>query len=340
MISNTNSVQVMLLSDHVISNSISGVAVMDDIERIARRFKLHDVRVLISVVEAGSMHKAAERLATSQPAVSRAIADLEHAVGVRLLERSPRGVEPTQYGRVLIKHGVAAFDEFRQGVKDIRFLADPSTGELRIACSDAMAAGPVLAIIEQLTRKHPRLVFHVATGAAATLLRRLTERNVELVITRATEADDDEQIYVGGLFEDNVVVAAGAQSRWARRRRIKLDELVNEPWALPPEGSAVGAILLEAFRACGLAPPAATVVAESAILRSRLLASGRFLTVIPEFLLTLPGREPSIKALPVELPGARRTMRIISLRNRSLSPLAELFIDSMRALAKPLAKGT
>lgn len=313
---------------------------MDDIERLERRFKLHDVRVLISVAEAGSMHKAAERLGTSQPAISRTIADLEHAVGVRLLERSPRGIEPTQYGRVLIKHGVAAFDEFRQCVKDIKFLGDPSSGELRIACSDAMAAGPVLAVIEQLTRHHPRLVFHVMTGATATLYRALTERNVELVITRATGAVAQEQINVASLFDDNVVVAAGTQSRWARRRQIKLDELVNEPWTLPPYDSAMGAIVLEAFRARGLAPPAATIVAESANIRSRLVATGRFLTVIPEFSLTLPGSDdPLLTALPVELPGARRTMKIISLRNRSLSPLAELFIDNMRALTKPPAKG-
>jgi DNA-binding transcriptional LysR family regulator len=315
------------------------MAVMDDIERIERRLKLHDVRVLICVVEAGSMHKAAQRLRTSQPAISRAIADLEHSLGVRLLERSPRGIQPTPYGRVLVKRGAAAFDEFRQGVEDIKLLADPSTGELRIGCSDAMAAGPVLTVIEQLTRQYPRLVFHVATGITATLFRELTERNVEVVITRATETVPREQISVGTLFEDNVVVAAGIQSRWAGRRRIKLDELVNEPWTLPPYDSAMGAIVVEAFGARGLAPPQATVVAESALMRSRLLATGRFLTVIPEFSLTLPGRDPSIKALPVELPGARRTMRIISLRNRSLSPLAELFIDSMRALAKPLAKG-
>jgi DNA-binding transcriptional LysR family regulator len=312
---------------------------MDDIERIARRLKLHDVRVLISVVEAGSMHKAAERLRTSQPAISRAIADLEHSVGVRLLERSPRGIQPTQYGRVLVKRGIAAFDEFRQGVNDIRFLADPSTGELGIGCSDAMAAGPVLAVIERLTRQHPRLVFHLVTGATAILFRELTERNVELVITRATEAVADERTNVGSLFEDNVVVAAGAQTRWARRRRIKLDELLNEPWTLPPYDSAMGAIVLEAFRARGLAPPAATVIIDSANIRSRLSAKGRFLTVIPQFALALPGSNPSLKALPVELPGARRTMRIFSLRKRSLSPLAELFIDSMRAVTKPLSKG-
>lgn len=310
---------------------------MDEIERIERRLKPHDVRVLIAVVEAGSMHKAAQMLRTSQPAISRAIADLEHAVGVRLLERSPRGIQPTPYGRVLVKRGVAAFDEFRQGLKDIKFLADPSTGELQIACSEAMAAGPVLAVIEQLTRKHPRLIFHVATGNAASLLRRLTDRGVELAITRATETVAQEQINVTSLFEDTVIVAAGAQSRWARRRRIELDELVNEPWALPPDGSAVGAIIRDAFHARGLAPPAATVVMGSATTRSRLAATGRFLTVIPEFALMLPGRDASLKALPVELPGARRTMKIISLRNRSLSPLAELFIASMQALAKPRA---
>jgi DNA-binding transcriptional LysR family regulator len=163
----------------------------------------------------------------------------------------------------------------------------------------------------------------------------LAERNIELVITRATEAIAYEQTNVGSLFEDDVT---GAQSRWARRRRITLDELVNQPWVLPPYDSAMGTIVLEAFHACGLAPPAATVVTESTAMRSRLLATGRFLTVLPEFALTLPGRDPTLKALPVELPNARRTMRVISLKNRSLSPLAELLIGSMRALAKPLAK--
>jgi DNA-binding transcriptional LysR family regulator len=100
----------------------------------------------------------------------------------------------------------------------------------------------------------------------------------------------------------------------------------------------MGALVVEAFRARGLTPPAATVVLESPHIRSKLAATGRYLTVIPEFTLALPGRDPRLKALPVDLPDTQRTMRIISLKNRSLSPLAELFIDSMRALAKPLAK--
>jgi molybdenum-dependent DNA-binding transcriptional regulator ModE len=122
----------MLLFDDDISSSLSEGPAVDNTERIERRLKLHDVRVLMSVVQTGSMSKAAERLGTAQPALSRSIAELEHALGVRLLDRSPRGVEPTAYGRALIRRGVAVFDELRQGVKDIEFLADPTAGELRI----------------------------------------------------------------------------------------------------------------------------------------------------------------------------------------------------------------
>jgi DNA-binding transcriptional LysR family regulator len=94
---------------------------MNEIDRIERRLKLHDMRVLMFVVQAGSMSKAAERLGTAQPALSRSIAELEHALGVRLLDRSPRGVEPTAYGRALIKRGVAVFDELRQGSRTSSF---------------------------------------------------------------------------------------------------------------------------------------------------------------------------------------------------------------------------
>src|SRR3954453_4487522 len=95
---------------------------MNEIDRIERRISLHDMRVLMSVVRAGSMGKAAKLLATSQPAVSRSIAELENAIGVRLLDRSPQGIEPTPYGRALIKRGLVVFDELQQGVKDVRFL--------------------------------------------------------------------------------------------------------------------------------------------------------------------------------------------------------------------------
>jgi DNA-binding transcriptional LysR family regulator len=97
--------------------------------QIGRRLKLRDLHVFQTVVQRGSMAKAAQQLGVSQPAVSEVIANLEHGLGVRLVDRSARGIEPTIYGATLLKRSVVAFDELKQSIKDIEFLSDPTAGE-------------------------------------------------------------------------------------------------------------------------------------------------------------------------------------------------------------------
>src|SRR5436190_18135391 len=151
-------------------------------ERIGRRLKLRDLNIFLTVVNERSMSKAAIELAVSQPAISRAIADMEHALGVPLLDRNPHGVEPTLYGRSLIKRSIVIFDELRQSVKDLEFLADPTVGEIRIGCNGPLAAGMVPAVIETFNRRHPRVLFHVVQADLPTLQRELRDRNIELAI--------------------------------------------------------------------------------------------------------------------------------------------------------------
>ncbi len=153
-------------------------------DRIGLRMKLHDLHVLIAVVQAGSMGKAAAHLNTTQPAVSRSIAELERTVGVRLLVRNNQGVAPTEYGRALLDGGVAAFDDLRQAVKNIEFLADPMAGEIRIGCTPILAASFVSAVVDRLSRRYPRIVFHFMTAYLEPLRRELSERNVDLLIVR------------------------------------------------------------------------------------------------------------------------------------------------------------
>jgi len=116
-------------------------------DRIGLRMKLHDLHVLMAVVQAGSMSKAAALLNTTQPAISRSIAELERTIGARLLDRNSQGIEVTEYGRALLDGGVAVFDDLRQAVKNIKFLADPTAGEVRIGCNHFLAASFVAAVI-------------------------------------------------------------------------------------------------------------------------------------------------------------------------------------------------
>src|SRR5262245_47094336 len=204
-------------------------------DRIGRQMKLHDLHVLMAVVEAGSMNKAATLLNTGQSAISRSIADLEQTVGVRLVNRSARGVEPTQYGRALLDGGTAVFDDLRRAVKTIEFLADPTAGEVRIGSSALLAASFVSALVDRLSQRHPGIVFHLVTGHVEALHRELSGRKVDLVIARRFGPILDAQFDFEFLFDDSFVVATGAQSPWARRRRkIELADLVNESWVLPP----------------------------------------------------------------------------------------------------------
>jgi len=300
--------------------------------------KLQDLHVLMTVVQAGSMGKAAQILNTTQPNVSRSIGELEQALGVRLLDRHRQGIEPTEYGRALLDCGAAVFDDLRQGVKNIAFLADPTAGELRIGTTTFLAASFVSALVDRLSRRYPRIVFHLVTGYTETLHQELAERNVDLLIIRGSGPIADPRYDFEFLFDDSYVVAAGAQNQWGRRRRIEIAELVNELWVLPPPDSVIGSIVMDAFRTSGLDYPRVSVVTDCPHMRISLLATGRFVTIFPASAFRFLAKRSELRILPVELPTARRPNGIVTLKNRALSPVAKLFIDCAREVAKPLAK--
>ena len=310
---------------------------MELLNRIGRRLKLQDLHILMAVVQAGSMSKAAVLLNTGQSAISRSIGELERALGVRLLERGPRGVEVTPYGRVLLDGGAAVFDDLRQTVRNIEFLSDPAAGEVRVGCNLSVAASFVSAVVDLVSRRFPRIVFRLVT-MEADALRDLHDRKLDLVIMRKVDAITDQRLGFESLFDDSFVVAVGAQSHWARRRRIALSELVGELWVLPPPETPIGAAALEAFRASGVDFPAVTAVIGPALVRISLLATGRFVTMCSPSILRFPTRRPEIKTLPVKLPIAPVPIGIVTLNNRALSPVAQLFIQHAREVAKPLAK--
>jgi DNA-binding transcriptional LysR family regulator len=307
-------------------------------DRIGRRLKLRDLHILLAVGHSGSMGKAASNLAVSQPAVSKAISDLEYVLGVRLFDRSPQGIEPTMYGRALLKCGVAVFDDLRQGVKELEFLTDPAAGEVTIGCTEPLAAGFVAVVIDRLSPQYRNAVFKVIASDAVTLYNReLRGRSIELALVPMTGLALEKDTDVEVLFDDPHVVLAGTKSKWTRRRNISLTDLINEPWVLPPWDTSVGLYISEAFRTAGLEPPRPHVLTFSIPLHLHLLATGRFLTALPLSML-VHSRHLSLKPVPVEFPARSRLIGIVTLKNRTLSPLARLFVDGAREVGNSLGK--
>jgi DNA-binding transcriptional LysR family regulator len=305
-------------------------------ERIGRRIKLRDLHILMTVVQCKSMAKAADRLAISKPVISKAVADLEHVLGVRVLERDRHGAEPTAYGAALLKRGITVFDELREGVKDIEFLADPTAGDVRIGCNPIVATGFVSAVIDRLSRRLPRVVFHVAARPGEMLLSELSQRNVDFLVARRLGPLIHEGLSFEPLFDDKDVIVAGELHSRTSRRRIKLGNLMNERWVLPPPDNVVGSVILNAFRAHGLDYPRTTVFSDSPHVRLSLVSTGRFLSIFPASVLRFSADHTALKALLVQPQLPSVPVGIFTLKNRLLGAAARLFIDHARELAKLL----
>ena len=307
--------------------------------RIRRRLKLRDLDTLLAVAECGSMAKAAVQLAVSQPAVSKAIADMEHTLGVNLFDRLAQGVEPTPYGRALIKWAGAVFDDVRQGVEEIGFLADPGAGELAFARLSRCWEGFLSAVLAHIYPRYPRIGFEVTQRSSfAQMLRELRERRFDLIVGRVARGQEEDDLATEVLFEEPWAVVAGPQNPLTRRRKLALNDLLDEPWTLPPPDTVVGTYLSGAFRAAGLDRPRTVVTSASIQVHHALMASGPFLAIFPRSLLRFSAGRLAVKVLPVELPGPPPPVGIVTVKNRTLSPVTQLFIACAREVAAPLAK--
>jgi DNA-binding transcriptional LysR family regulator len=250
--------------------ALAKIADWDD--HIGRRLRLRDLRVFFAVVESGSLTKAAKRLRVSHPAVSQVIADLERVVGVQLFDRTTRGVEPTRYAHVLLARGRAAFDELRQGMRDVEFLADLTARELTVGYTLSIADTILPQIVERFSEKFPRVVIQAnIVPTPSYKFSGLRDRTCDLIFTRIPmpipDQDAVKDLNVEELLDDPLVFAISMNSDWARRRKVDLAELVGEPWVMPPPGTSGFNVLAEAFKARGLAIPTATLATYSMGLR-------------------------------------------------------------------------
>ena len=311
--------------------------------QIGRRLRLRDLHVFSMVVQCGSMAKAARQLGVSQPAVSEVIVDLEHALGVRLLDRSAQGIEATIYGDALLKRSIAVFDELKQSVRDIEHLADPTVGELRIGFTELLSTTILPLAISNFSQQYPRVAVHfddVSAHAVVAPGPGLRERKYDCVLQRIVTPlpDESDDLQAEVLFDDELVIAAGSNTRWARRRNIDLAELVNEPWILPPPGTWYHAFVSKLFKARGLEVPKASLVTHSLALRTRVLSEGPYITTFASSIMRLNAARYALTTLPVEFSTPPLSAGILTLKNRTLSPVVDRFLTIARAVARPFAQ--
>jgi DNA-binding transcriptional LysR family regulator len=312
---------------------------MDQAEHISRRLKLRQLEVLIAVAQSGNMAKAAEQLAITQPVVSKAIADLENTLGVRLFDRNRRGVELTRYGHALLKRSVAVFNDLRTGVTELEFLSDPTAGELRIGSSDAVATGMLGEIIDRLSQRHPRITFEATLGGGLTDLqhRELQSHNLDLIIGRLPAAVPGD-LTATILYREQMILVTAMKSRLIRGRKIELAKLIDKPWCLPSLESHPWTLIADAFRTADLGLPRRIVTTRSIQVTTSLVATGRYLTFLPRNVLHFCAKTLSLKTWPIDVPIQTYPVGIVTLKDRTINPISQLFINCAREVASSLAR--
>ena len=304
------------------------------LQRIGRRLRFRDLEVFSAVVDCGSMAKAAAQLGVTQPAVSDIVASLESAFQVRLLDRGPQGVAPTMYGRALLKRVLAALDELKQGQRDISYLADPKVGEVRIGWPESFSE-LLSAMVSAFCLEHPGIALRIDhLQAPSSELPELHARKLDFVLSRSLAEQFASDLNVEILFDDPAVIAAGANSRWARKRSIELADLVDASWVATPRETLATRLLEEAFHDKGLPAPKLRVTTFSVQLRARLLVEGEFLACMPRSLLKVTVDGVGLKTLPIKLAPHAFPVAIVTVKNRTLTPVVELFVERLRAFVK------
>jgi DNA-binding transcriptional LysR family regulator len=144
---------------------------------------------------------------------------------------------------------------------------------VHVGAPESIAASILPAIIDQVVERYPRIAVHVTQVSTATLdFRELRDRKFDLVIARIDaplDASLGEDLAVEKLFDDRIVLATAATSKWARRKTVRLSELRDASRILTPPGTINTALVAAAFKAAGLEAPKPSLVTFSAHLRTR-----------------------------------------------------------------------
>ena len=309
---------------------------MASMDRVSRRLKVRDLHMIETIASRGSMARAAEDLGLSQPAISKVIADLERDLGVTVFDRNPRGVQLNASGEILRRRGRVILDELKQGLDEIRNVADPATGLVRVGVSLAQSLF-ISAVIERTSRRHPGIKFSVVMSDPLNLIRALQERELDMAVCRGQMTEHDPTLKADVLFRDRIEVVVAPSHPLARRRKLSLADLMVERWALPASDTYLGGLVQNAFRAQGLPMPHAVVTTASLQLRFELMDTGSFVTLAARSMVTHQSRRGRIKALPVAFDDEAGPMAAITLRNRQLTKVSSLVLEQLSTAAGAVA---
>ncbi|MBB2913264.1 DNA-binding transcriptional LysR family regulator [Streptosporangium becharense] len=304
------------------------------LDLLSGRLKLRHLVLVTTIAEQGSVLRAAEHLHLAQPAVTRGLREVEQILGVELFSRGPRGVTPTLFGEAFVDHARAVQAELRRAGDRIAGLADGETGTVTVGT--LLAATNVLLprAIASLKAERPGITVIVKEGTFDSLVPRLIDGETDLVVGRLNPIEDRPGLRQIPLYNEPVTLVARAGHPAGQART--LPELLDYPWILPLEQTALRHELEQVFHREGLSMPGNRVECTSILTIRSLLLETDMIAALPALVVRTDNR---LAELPVPLPSVRRSVGVTLPDARALTPAAKAMLDHLRHQAETLQRG-
>lgn len=299
--------------------------------------KTHQLAFLVHLDEERRLARAAAAAGLTQPAASKLLRQIEETLDVKLFERHARGVAPTCYGEILIRHARSVLSEIGLAREELAALKAGRTGKAAVGTILEPGANLLPTAIATLKERYPGTLVHVEMDASRLLVQRLLQGHLDMVVARLLDAETaDELAYEPLAFDEPHAVIASARHPLAGHAHLRLEDLIEQPWIMPPPGSLVRDKLAAMFLHEGLPQPSDIVETASLPIITALLEQGRMIVALPEVAVASYCRAGILEVLMTDLPVGIGGFGLITRRNRELSAGARLLLSTLREAAGKL----
>lgn len=305
---------------------------------IRANFKPRHLQLLVAMDEFRNIRKVADHVNVTQPAVSKALAEMEKGLGARLFERTPRGIHPTVYGECMIRHARTLLMGLNHARDELRGLMSGSHGKTSVGALPAATPALLPASLALLKQRSPTTTVLVREATSDALLADLRLGNLDLVVGTLPSRSASNELEERIVSDEPQFLIAGTDHPLARRRRLAWRDLKGFPWVLPPVGSLKREPLEATFERYGIPLPSDVIETASVHMIHSYVQMTHAVAVLAGSVARHYQSLGLIAILPLELPKLVRPFGMLWNRERPLSPATRLMMDCVQeASSKPLA---
>ena len=301
--------------------------------RLRQQIRTRHLALLQALDRHGSLSKAAESLSVTQPAATKLLAQIEALLELPLFERTTKGLVPTEYGAIMVRHAHAAMGEISAARDALEQLALGAEGRIIVGAVVGSLPGLTAPAVARLLSRHPRLAVSVTVETSATLVPMLERGELDLVIGQMPGDANLETLQFEPLVPEPVEVVVRASHRLARARRLRLAQLLDEAWVLPPTGSALRVRIDTMFHAAGLETPRRFVETASTLLATSLALGGDSLSVLSRDVALHSAANAGLSLLRLRLPEDLGMIGLVSRQRLRITPATALLAQELRSVA-------